>query len=130
MVQMAFCDLFHTYHKQVTNVSPACFCHPTVGNFYVSPNSKDICSRRANSFAHAKHPPVIYKGVHQKALLNDFLVVGALVDEVAVVVVRDHDPVVFGRQLDYVQVIVAHYTLTAHPSRGGEHQTFLLLQLV
>ena len=37
MVQMAFCDLSHTYHKQVTNVSPACFCHPTVGNFYVSP---------------------------------------------------------------------------------------------
>ena len=30
MVQMAFCDLLHTYHKQVTNVSPACFCHPTV----------------------------------------------------------------------------------------------------
>ena len=28
---MAFCDLSHTYHKQVTNVSPACFCHPTVG---------------------------------------------------------------------------------------------------
>ena len=25
MVQMAFCDLSHTYHKQVTNVSPACF---------------------------------------------------------------------------------------------------------
>ena len=37
MVQMAFCDLSHTYHKQVTNVSLACFCHPTVGNFDVSP---------------------------------------------------------------------------------------------
>ena len=37
MVQMALCDLLHTYHKQVTNVSPACFCHPTVGNFDVSP---------------------------------------------------------------------------------------------
>ena len=36
MVQMAFCDLSHTFHKQVTNVSPACFCHPTVGNFDVS----------------------------------------------------------------------------------------------
>ena len=36
MVQMAFCDLLHTYHKQVANVSPACFCHPTVGNFDVS----------------------------------------------------------------------------------------------
>ena len=35
---MAFCDLWHTYHKQVTNVSPAWFCHPTVGNFDVSPN--------------------------------------------------------------------------------------------
>ena len=30
MVQMAFFDLSHTYHKQVINVSPACFCHPTV----------------------------------------------------------------------------------------------------
>ena len=38
MGQMAFCDLSHTYHKQVTNISPACFCHPTVGNFDVSPN--------------------------------------------------------------------------------------------
>ena len=37
MVQMALCDLSHAYHKQVTNVSPACFCHPTVGNFDVSP---------------------------------------------------------------------------------------------
>ena len=37
MVQMAFCDLLHTFHKQVTNVLPACFCHPTVGNFDVSP---------------------------------------------------------------------------------------------
>ena len=34
---MAFCDLSLKYHKQVTNVSPACFCHPTVGNFDVSP---------------------------------------------------------------------------------------------
>ena len=32
---MAFCDLLHTYHSQVTNVSPA--CDPTVGNFDVSP---------------------------------------------------------------------------------------------
>ena len=38
MVQMAFCDLSHTYHKQVTNVSPACFCQPTLGNFDVSHN--------------------------------------------------------------------------------------------
>ena len=38
MVQMAFCDLSYTYHIQVTNVSPACFRHPTVGNFDVSPN--------------------------------------------------------------------------------------------
>ena len=37
MVQMAFCDLSHAYHKQVSNVSPACLCHPTVGNFDVSP---------------------------------------------------------------------------------------------
>ena len=36
MVQMAFCDLSHTYHKQVTNVSPACFCDPTVENLDVS----------------------------------------------------------------------------------------------
>ena len=35
---MAFYDLSHTYHKQVTKVSPACFCHPSVGNFDVSPN--------------------------------------------------------------------------------------------
>ena len=33
MVQMGFCELLHTYHKQATNVSPACFCHPAVGNF-------------------------------------------------------------------------------------------------
>ena len=31
-----FCDLSHTYPKQVTNVSPECFCHPTMGNFDVS----------------------------------------------------------------------------------------------
>ena len=40
MVQMAFRDfgdLSHTY-QQVTNVCPVCFCHPTVGNFDVSPN--------------------------------------------------------------------------------------------
>ena len=36
MVQMGLCDLSHTY--QVTNVFPACFCHPTLGNFDVSPN--------------------------------------------------------------------------------------------
>ena len=41
MVQMAFCDLSHTYHKQVTNVSPTCFCHPTVVNFDVSPKAHD-----------------------------------------------------------------------------------------
>ena len=34
-----FCDLSHTYHKQVTNVSPECFCHPTMGNFDVSPKT-------------------------------------------------------------------------------------------
>ena len=39
MVQMAFCIHMHTYHKQVTNVSPACFCHPTAGNFDVSPKN-------------------------------------------------------------------------------------------
>ena len=39
MVQMAFCDLSHTFHKKVTNVSPTCFCHPTVGNFDVSTNA-------------------------------------------------------------------------------------------
>ena len=38
MIQMAFYDSSHTYHKEVTNVSPAYFCHPTVGNFDVSPN--------------------------------------------------------------------------------------------
>ena len=37
MVQMAFRDLLHTYHKQVINVSPAYFCHLTVGNFDISP---------------------------------------------------------------------------------------------
>ena len=35
-VQMAFCDLSDTFHKQVTNVLPACFCDPTVGNVDVS----------------------------------------------------------------------------------------------
>ena len=33
---MAFCDLSHIFHKQVTNVSPACFCYPTAGNFDLS----------------------------------------------------------------------------------------------
>ena len=38
MVQMALnCDMSHTFHKQVTNDSPVCFCHPTVGNIDVSP---------------------------------------------------------------------------------------------
>ena len=37
MVQMAFCDLSHTFHKQVTNVSQHVFCHPTVSNFDISP---------------------------------------------------------------------------------------------
>ena len=27
----------HNYHKQVTNVCSACFCHPAVENFDVSP---------------------------------------------------------------------------------------------
>ena len=40
MVQMAFCDLSHTFHKQVTNVFPACFYHPNVGNFDVSLKAK------------------------------------------------------------------------------------------
>ena len=35
----AFCDLSHIYRKHVTNVSPACFCNPTVGDFDVSPNN-------------------------------------------------------------------------------------------
>ena len=38
IVQMTFCNLSHTFHKQVTNVSGACFCHPTVGNIDVTPN--------------------------------------------------------------------------------------------
>ena len=42
---MAFCDLLHTYHKQVTNVSPACFCHHTVGNVDVSPKCKVISAK-------------------------------------------------------------------------------------
>ena len=47
MVQMAFCDLSHTYLKQVTNVSPACFCHPTLGDFDVSPKwQKPLPGRR------------------------------------------------------------------------------------
>ena len=41
---MFFCDLSHTYHKQVTNFSPACFCHPTVGNVDVFPNLERILS--------------------------------------------------------------------------------------
>ena len=45
MVQMAFCDLSHTYHKQVTNVSPACFCHPTVGTFDVFLNLVALFSK-------------------------------------------------------------------------------------
>ena len=36
IAQMAFSDLSHTYHRQVTNVSPAYFCHPNMGNFDVS----------------------------------------------------------------------------------------------
>ena len=38
IVQMTFCDLSHTYHKQVTNVSLACFGHSTAGNFDVPTN--------------------------------------------------------------------------------------------
>ena len=30
------------YHKQVTNVSPACFYHPSVGNFDVSPKDRIV----------------------------------------------------------------------------------------
>ena len=32
--------LLHTYQKQFINVSPACFCHPTVVNFDVSPKCR------------------------------------------------------------------------------------------
>ena len=42
MVQMAFCDLSLTFHKQVTNVSLACFCHATVVNFDVSPYQRGL----------------------------------------------------------------------------------------
>ena len=38
MVGMAFCNLSHTFHKQVTNVSQHVFCHSTVRYFDVSPN--------------------------------------------------------------------------------------------
>ena len=48
---MAFCDLWHTFHKQVTNVSPACFCHRTVGNFDISPKYGTLGQK-----ARAHHP--------------------------------------------------------------------------
>ena len=32
------CDLSHTFHRQITNVSPDCFCHPIVVNIDVFPN--------------------------------------------------------------------------------------------
>ena len=40
MVQIDFCDLSHTFHKQITNVLEACFCHPSVVNFGISPYSR------------------------------------------------------------------------------------------
>ena len=36
MVRIDFWDLSYTFHKQVTNVLEACFCHPTVVNLDVS----------------------------------------------------------------------------------------------
>ena len=34
MVQMDFCDLSHTFHKQVTNVSQHVFCYTTLCNLF------------------------------------------------------------------------------------------------
>ena len=38
MVQMIFCDLSHTFHKQIP-MFPSMFCHPTLGNFDTSFNN-------------------------------------------------------------------------------------------
>ena len=38
------CDLPHTFHKQVINVSKHVFCHPIVGNFELSPEDKHLLS--------------------------------------------------------------------------------------
>ena len=66
MVQMAYCDLSHTYYKQVTNVSPACFCHPTLGNFDVSPYIKIILpSAEALSYINTKHMAVVIYYVNE-----------------------------------------------------------------
>ena len=48
MVRMAFCDLSLTFQKQVTSVSPACFCHPAVENFDVSPNTMAVTGKSRN----------------------------------------------------------------------------------
>ena len=55
MVQMAFCDLLHTFHKQITYVSQYCFCHPTVGNF-ASPLKGGLSRRRGRKWIRCNLP--------------------------------------------------------------------------
>ena len=52
---VSFCDLLHTFHKQVTNVSPACFCHSTVENFNL------IRSRSPRKMGRDTESPLVQK---------------------------------------------------------------------
>ena len=73
--------------------------------------------------------PVVDEGVHENLLLDDLLELWLLVDEVAVVVVADHDGVRLRRQVQDELVVVADDAPPAHLPRRRERQQPLLLQL-
>lgn len=76
------------------------------------------------------HEDVIYKRVHQQALLHHAPKLVTLQDQIPVVVVGDYNAVSFHCQLEYEAIIVAGHTLAIQMSRWREHQVSFVLQLV
>jgi hypothetical protein len=78
-----------------------------------------------------RHESIIHERVHQNALFDDFLKLIALLQQIAIVVVRHDNAIVLDGELQDVAVVVAHHALSIREtSRGSVHEDALLLQFV
>lgn len=75
-----------------------------------------------------RHEPVVHEREHEHALLDHPAELGALLAEVAVVVVAHDDAVDLGRELEDVAVVVADHALAAHEAGGREDEQTLALE--
>lgn len=71
---------------------------------------------------------VVYKGVHQQTLVNEFLPLWLLIGQITVVVVGDDDAIRLIGQFDDEAVIIANHTASLHTARWSEDQDLLFFQ--